>query len=173
MIARRALIAAAALALAAPAAARDSGQWTTVSAVDLARAFRAICLDHPGDAEAQAAIGQADPWNLTQQEEVDSNGRTGYRTGKLQLGVTVKGDTRVCALTTGFPLGGDGLAALAARVSPVLRSGDYKLLDDMRAAWSVDTPYGKQEARLSVKDAPEIGMKVSTLIIVIENVKAI
>lgn len=93
-----ALGAMAALALCAPAGAQ-SGAWP--SPADLAKAFKAICLDNAGDHKAQAKAAQAAPWNMKRGNSTDE---TTYYEGmpwQVALG-SAKGDLKVCAVTTGM-----------------------------------------------------------------------
>lgn len=167
-----ALAAGAALTFAVPAVAREDAPWSTVKPEEQGGAFKAICLDHPGDPAAQSSAGLAAPWSLMQQGPIDANGRTGYRTGNMQLGVVVKDGTNVCAITTGYPIDAN-IANVAAKVGTMLKLGDPKIGDDGRARWTAQTPYGPKEVRLTMKPSTEIGLSIATLIIIIDNIKAV
>jgi len=165
------LAAGAATTIAAPAPARDAPQWTNVTPQDMGTAFKAICLDHPGDAEAQGAAGQAKPWNLKQQGPRDEKGRIGYRTGSLQLGATISRNANICAITTGLPLD-TAITDLAFKISPLLGAGD-PTVEDGKASWTATTPFGNKEVRLTTRQTPSLGVTIATILIIIDKTKAI
>ena len=93
---RTAFAAAALFGLAAPALAQD--EWPTPE--QTAAAFKAICLDHPGDHKAQAKAATSAPWNLKKGKDADAQ-RTYYDDGMWQVGLSTSDEgLKVCSLTT-------------------------------------------------------------------------
>ena len=95
-IIKTALSCAALFGLAAPAMAQD--EWPTPE--ETASAFKAICLDHPGDHKAQAKAATSAPWNLKKGKDASAQ-RTYYDDGVWQVGLSTSDEGyKVCSLTT-------------------------------------------------------------------------
>jgi hypothetical protein len=83
-------------ALASPALAQDD--FPTPE--ETAAAFKAICLDHPGDHKAQAKAATSAPWNLKKGKDASAQ-RTYYDDGTWQVGLSTSDEGfKVCSLTT-------------------------------------------------------------------------
>lgn len=93
---RTALAGAVLFGLAAPALAQDD----LPTPEQTAAAFKAICLDHPGDQKAQAKAASSAPWNLKKGK--DSNDQRSYYDGGIwQVGLSTSDEgLKVCSLTT-------------------------------------------------------------------------
>lgn len=92
---RTALTATVLLGLATPAQAQND--WPTPE--ETAAAFKAICVDHPGDQKAQAKAAMAAPWNLKKDKDSDSQS-TYYDDDTWQVGLTTSEGLKFCSLTT-------------------------------------------------------------------------
>lgn len=63
----------------------------------LIAAFTTICLEHMGDAAAQAAAAAAAPWSFAADGPATDAGAIGYRSGSTRLGIGER--TGLCTLT--------------------------------------------------------------------------
>lgn len=87
-----AAVLAATLAAAGPVSAEELDAPTTEAVF---AAFKAICIDHVGDSDAQIAAGQAAPQGFVFRE-TDSDGTKVFLKGMIALNVLPKDDQRYC-----------------------------------------------------------------------------
>jgi hypothetical protein len=83
--------------LAALLSSGPASAFATYDAPQLLAAFQAICLDHLGDADAQAAAARSSPWNFAPDDPAES-GEAVYRSEFGLVGIVPA--THFCALSS-------------------------------------------------------------------------
>jgi hypothetical protein len=125
--------------LAAPSAAQEPTFEQLLSKTppeDLARAFKGICLDHPGDMAGQAAAAQAAPW-LMKKESVEA-GQTTYTNWPTKAHIGKRDGRETCIVITAIE-DATTIADIEAKALPLLGAPTaFELRNESTLGWEFE-----------------------------------
>lgn len=152
------------LALAAALLAAGPSAATAAShdAPQLISAFGTICLDHLGDAGAQAVEGSRAPWDFV------ADGRSQFGENVFRSGfgmLAIGGSPQSCTLTAEMDADVD-LASFQAALAASLPLGDGRPLPEPDSLyWLIETESPREQFVIAVKVSAATGRNLATLTI--------
>jgi hypothetical protein len=122
--------------------------------------FTAVCLEHMGDAAAQATTATAPPWNFALGDAATVAGLSSYRLGSSRLGIGAA--TATCALTSEMEPGVT-LATLRSAMTAAIGTDAGQPLVEADSRYWLIAGSGGEEQVFAVKVSSETGRNLATM----------